>query len=155
MTLSTISIRPYVDEDRSALLAILSQHIPSFFSPHEVDDYAHYLDHEVEEYWVATTATGVVGAGGINRGPQAHMARFSWDLVHPNWQGRGVGTRLMQHRMDALSARPDLKVVMVRTSQLAYPFYHRFGFHVQQIIPGYWGAGFDLYQMSLAWEGAA
>ncbi|HEU4496484.1 MAG TPA: hypothetical protein VFR70_05495, partial [Flavobacterium sp.] len=40
-----------------------------------------------------------------------------------------------------------IEKISVRTSQLVYPFYAKFGLELKETIKDYWGAGFDLYRL--------
>lgn len=122
--------------------------IPAFFAPEEAEDLNHYLDHEIEQYFVVLNDDEVViGCGGINYFPEEQLARISWDIIHPEWQGKRVGSLLLQHRLKVLKADDRVKKIMVRTSQLAYPFYEKNGFRLSEIVKDYWAPGFDLYTM--------
>lgn len=49
-----------------------------------------------------------------------------WDLlVHPDWRGRGIGTRLMEL---ALEACRDRRLVALVATPMARPLYERLGF---------------------------
>lgn len=84
------SIRPYVPADRPVLLSLLALNIPTFFAPTEADDFARYLDSEREDYAVACEAERIIGCGGINYFPEERCARISWDVFHPDAQGKAM-----------------------------------------------------------------
>ena len=141
------SIRPYVPADRPVLLSLLALNIPTFFALTEADDFACYLDSEREDYAVACEAERIIGCGGINYFPEERCARISWDVFHPDAQGKGYGTRLLQHRLHRLAANPRIQVVKVRTSQISYGFYEKNGFRTLRTVPDFWAPGYDLVEM--------
>ncbi|UKJ09366.1 GNAT family N-acetyltransferase [Solitalea lacus] len=72
---------------------------------------------------------------------------MSWDIIDPDFQGRGVGQKLLNYRIELLKSIKDIERIKVRTSQLAYKFYQKNGFVLQTVVKNYWAKGFDLYDM--------
>jgi len=140
-------IRPYHKSDKSQLLALLNLNIPRFFAPSEVADFADYLENHVEQYFVVELEGNIVGCGGINYFPEAATARISWDIIHPHYQGKGMGRALMLHRINEIKKDPAIQTILVRTTQLVYPFYEKLGFVLEKTEKNFWAPGFDLYQM--------
>ena len=60
-----IDIRPYTDVDKLAVLSLIKLNTPLYFAESEAMDFAHYLDHEKEMYFVACIDGEVVGCGGV------------------------------------------------------------------------------------------
>lgn len=144
-----ISIRRYVAHDKLQLIMTLELLVPAFFAPEEVDDFAAYLDQETEDYFVAELKGKVIGAGGINYGLDGETGIISWDFVHPDYRGHGVGSALLSHRLHILQATKGIRTVTVRTSQMAYQFYERHGFCLREIQKDFWSEGYDMYFMTL------
>lgn len=109
-----------------------------------------YLESEVEDYYVYVEDSIIIGAGGINYFPDENIARISWDMIDPKHQGKGIGRKLVQHRIDHLNKNPNIDYIVVRTIQLVYPFYEKMGFKMDKIEKDYWAKGFDLYQMKMS-----
>lgn len=143
-------IRTYHPTDRAALLALLQLHIPGYFAPSEADDFATYLACEIEDYFVFEADGQILGAGGINYFLTEKTARLSWDLVHPDYQGQGIGKALTLHRINLIRSYPGIEQIVVRTTQLAHVFYHKLGFTLEKTEKDFWAPGFDLYQMRMA-----
>ena len=120
-----------------------------YFDASEEKDFIEYLDHKLEDYFVIEYEKKVVGSGGINYFPSDHVARISWDMVHPNFHGKGFGKKLMLHRIDHIKRNKAIHKIQVRTSQLAYQFYQKTGFTLEKIEKDFWATGFDLYQMNM------
>lgn len=145
-------IRPYQTTDREELLALLQLNIPKYFAPSEAADFVEYLDLHREDYFVFEEGGKIIGSGGINYGDEGTQARLSWDFVHPEQQRRGIGKQLTRHRIDEIKKKPKIVSITVRTSQLAFPFYQKLGFDLQQVEKDFWAEGFDLYQMTMSLE---
>lgn len=140
-------MRAYVPADKAALLAVLRQNTPRFFAASEEDDFITYLDLHREDYFVVETDHRIIGSGGINYFPDEAVARLSWDLLHPDFQGQGIGTQLTLHRIDHIRQNPAIRHVVVRTTQVAYGFYQKLGFTLEKMETDFWAPGFDLYQL--------
>ena len=89
-----------------------------------------------------------MGCGGFNRTPDGKSGVLSWDIIHPGSQGKGVGSALVQHRINAMREL-GVENIGVRTSQHAYKFYEKMGFTLKEVVKDYWAQGFDLYDMIL------
>ena len=144
-----IGIRPYTDVDKVAVLSLIKLNTPLYFAESEAMDFAHYLDHEKEMYFVACIDGEVVGCGGINFEDNHNLAKISWDMVHPLYHGKNVGTKLLKYRLDIIQNQFSCQKVQVRTSQQAFRFYEKNGFSLTQVTKDYWAPGFDLYDMTL------
>ena len=142
-------IREYSYKDKPKVLELLQLNIPEFFDASEEKDLDHYLEHEIEDYFVVEEDNRIIGSGGINYLTTEKIARISWDIISPNSQGKGIGKKLLQHRIDHLKGNQKVKIIEVRTSQLVYQFYEKMGFTLENIEKNFWAQGFDLYQMKL------
>lgn len=142
-----ISIRPYKPEDATRVLHLLRLNTPAYFAHEEEKDLADYLAHEREEYYVIECDGLLVGSGGINFAENGTVGRISWDILHPDYQGRSLGTQLLQYRVRRLCATAGVRKITVRTSQLAYKFYSKQGFQLIGIVKDFWAPGFDMYFM--------
>jgi len=140
-------IRKYTREDKTAVVDLLKINTPEYFDLSEEKDLIAYLENELEDYFVVEIESVIVGAGGINYFPEERIARISWDMIHPDFQGRGVGKTLIQYRIDHIKAKSFYNTIEVRTSQLVAKFYHKMGFEIVSIKKDYWAKGYDLYQM--------
>ena len=114
-------IRPYNNSDKEALLRILKLNTPKYFSPEEEADLVYYLDNEI--------------------------GKISWDLISPDFQGKSLGSALLNYRIEKLKEFKDVQQIIVRTSQLVYKFYEKLGFTLFEIVEDYWAKGFHLYNM--------
>ncbi len=141
-------IRKYVPSDFLAVLTLIQLNSPKYFHPSEEKDLIKYLKLDLEEYYVVEIAGQLVGAGGINFGfSNGETARISWDLIHPDWQGKGIGSGLTLFRINEIKKNSKVIKIEVRTSQLVYAFYQKLGFELVESIDDYWGKGLHLYRM--------
>lgn len=147
--MSTPIIRIYKPNDLQAIREIFRLNTPVYFSPDEEEDLVYYLQHEIEQYFVVEIDGKVVGSGGINFSDDETTGKLSWDLLHPDYQKQGLGSQLVEYRLEILDEYPHLEKIMIRTSQLAYKFYEKHGFKVSETQKDYWGEGLDLYVMEI------
>ena len=137
----------YTKEDNKAVLKLFDLNTPQYFSLSERKDLIHYLHKETEDYFVVKIDGEVVGAGGINYLWKQKIARISWDMIHPDKQGQGIGSFLTKHRLAQISKNEKISTVEVRTSQHTHLFYEKMGFILKTTEKDYWAPGFDLYAM--------
>ena len=142
-----LTIRVYNPSHRETILQLFRLNTPRYFSISEENDLNDYLENHAGHFFIVESGGVVVGCGGYNLFPEHADARISWDIFHPDYQGRGLGSALLRYRVDRLKAIPGLKTITVRTSQLVYPFYKKFGFELKEVVKDYWAEGFDLYRM--------
>ncbi|UII29714.1 GNAT family N-acetyltransferase [Fulvivirga ulvae] len=147
--MNEIKIRRYKEVDKEKLLHLIRLNTPQYFDPKEESDFSTYLDDELETYFVVEDKEEIIGCGGINYFPDEHTARISWDMIHPEAQGRGVGKKLTLHRIDEIKKRKDIRTIVVRTTQLVYSFYEKAGFTLEKTERDFWAPGYDLYQMKI------
>lgn len=145
--MKTPLIRPYSEDDRFFVLDLLEVNTPHFFSASEKQDFENYLDNEREQYFVVEMDGRIVGCGGINFANDPTTGKISWDIIHPDYQGNGIGKLSLLYRIEILKKFPRLERIIVRTSQHAYHFYEKNGFELLEMHPDYWAKGFDMYLM--------
>jgi ribosomal protein S18 acetylase RimI-like enzyme len=142
-------IRPYASSDKEKLMELLRLNTPAFFATSEEADFLDYLAHHSQNYFVVEDSGEVIGSGGFNWFDDGRIARISWDIIHPAFQGKGIGKELTLFRIGLIKSKPAAKTIYVRTSQLVYLFYHKLGFELEKTEKDFWAKGFDLYQMKL------
>jgi [ribosomal protein S18]-alanine N-acetyltransferase len=140
-------IREYQPDDMETVLDLFRMNVPDYFSPDEENDLMEYLEEEIEHYYVMMLGDQLIGSGGINFSGDPSTGKISWDFFHPEHQGKGYGSRLLKFRIGKLKEYPELKRIIIRTSQLSYEFYEKNGFKVMDIEEDHWAKGYDLYNM--------
>jgi ribosomal protein S18 acetylase RimI-like enzyme len=142
-------IRKYTSTDRENVINLLRLNTPDYFSPAEEKDLFYYLDNHLENYFVIEVKNQLLGCGGFNSSDKPEMVRLSWDIIHPQSQGKGLGRALTKFRIERIRGIEGVKIISVRTSQFVYKFYEKLGFELKETIKYYWAQGFDMYRMEL------
>jgi ribosomal-protein-alanine N-acetyltransferase len=142
-----ITIREYQTKDKEDVINLIRLNTPGFFAAEEEEDLNKYLETERELYYVLLSDAKIVGCGGINYANDKTIGKISWDIFHPDYQGKSLGTKLLKHRIDKLNSIESIQKITVRTSQLAYKFYEKQGFELFEIKEDYWANEFDMYNM--------
>ena len=143
-------VRLYKPEDEQAVLQLLRSNIPKFFDESELADLTAYLKNERESYFVFESSEGqILGAGGMNFFDEGKTGRISWDFVHADHHGKGIGGKLLNYRLDLFEADDKIEKIVVRTSQFAADYYSKFGFKLIRQIENYWSEGYHLYYMEM------
>jgi N-acetylglutamate synthase-like GNAT family acetyltransferase len=142
-----MQIREYHLNDKEALLNLFDLNCPAYFSPEERSDLEKYLKHEREDYFIIELDGKVVAGGGINIQKEKNKGVLSWDMIHPDYQKRGIGSKLAAFRINHLEKIRQVNEIGVRTSQFTHAFYAKCGFELQEIAADYWAPGYDLYDM--------
>ncbi len=138
-------LRPYRSLDQEAILNLFLSNTPEFFHPREYDDLMGFLaGSEVSTFYVVERAKEIVACGGYLIKDQ--KALLTWFIVDPGSHGMGLGKLLIDHHLEALKVA-GVNLVEVRTSQLAYRFFEKFGFRLMFTKPDYWGPAMHLYQL--------
>ena len=139
-------IRKYNAVELPLLLEIFSMNVPAGFAESEKADYHTYLENEAEHYWVIVLGEKIIGAGGVNFSGDSKTGFISWDLLDPEYQGQGYGKKLLEYRLHFLQ-NSHVNTIIVRTSQMAFPFYEKSGFVLQSVHKDFWAKGYDMYFM--------
>jgi ribosomal protein S18 acetylase RimI-like enzyme len=141
-------IRPLIPADLPALRAVIAAN--DLFPPEMLDDMAapFLTDAEDAGFWLTDEADGPVGLAYC---VPERLTSGTWNLlliaVHPDRQGQGRGTALMQAVEAALAAR-GARILLVETSGLpdyarSRAFYRRLGFGEEARIRDFYRAGDD------------
>ena len=142
-----MNIRKHRESDRERILELLRLNTPEYFSPDEEEDLIYYLDNHADNYYVLEISNIIVGCGGFNLSEDGETGRISWDIFDTKYQGKGYGSILTKFRIERMKEIDTIKTISVRTSQLVYPFYEKFGLKIREIVKDYWAEGFDLYRL--------
>jgi N-acetylglutamate synthase-like GNAT family acetyltransferase len=142
-----IQIREYHPNDHDQLIQLMKLNIPHYFDDSELSEFSFYLKEEIEDYFVVEADAKIVGCGGINYEAEQYRAVISWDMIHPSFQGKGIGKALLDHRIARVKSQAHLTELLVRTSQHTWVFYRKSGFELMFVKKDFWAKDIDLYQM--------
>lgn len=142
-------IREYTSSDNENIINLLKLNTPQYFAPEEEQDLRDYFVNDIDRYYIVEDNGNIIGSGGFNITNEGKNAAISWDIIHPDYQGKGVGRLLTQYRIDRIKEIDTVENISVRTSQLVFKFYEKFGFVLKEIAKDYWAEGIDMYRMEI------
>jgi N-acetylglutamate synthase-like GNAT family acetyltransferase len=145
-------IRSYAPRDRKACLDILDGNTPEFFVSADRSAFAKFLDNRPGPYFVVEEHGTVVACGGWAIESQ-DVAVLTWGMIRRDLHRRGIGRRLIHHRLAAIRADGCANTVRVRTVQLVQEFFAREDFAVTGVVPNGFGQGLDQVTMELRLQG--
>lgn len=159
MNSSTPAISRYTANHRQACIDAFISNIPRFFVPHELRDFEKWLNEEethdpsttsafAREYFVAALDGRVIACGGYFVDLVQRDARMTWGLVHHNFHRRGIGSRLLLHRIGIIRSLYPAATISLDTTQHAYPFFEKLGFTVTAVTENFYVEGLHRYDMS-------
>ena len=154
-------IRPATSDDKKALIAIAEA--IGLFSSQELEELdsmlAEYFDSDLggDRFWIVYYDGGPVGVAYCAPEPYTYG---TWNLyfiaVHPDCQGKGVGTKLLRYVEQVLAERGE-RVLLVETSGLpnferTRAFYRKHGYDEEARIREFYRAGEDkiIFRKALA-----
>ena len=105
------------------------------------------MNNEIDYYYVIEINQQIVGSGGINFKNNNSTGVISWDLIDPDFQGKSLGSLLLNYRLKKLKQFTEIQQIIVRTSQQANQFYEKNGYSLIEIVEDYWDKGYHLYSM--------
>lgn len=144
-----VSIRPYVETDRQALLEIFHENIPVYFAEHELKEYQNYLSSHPKTYCTVTLDGRIIGGAGYIIDTEKHTGSITWIFISTKSKGKGAGSTTVRSLMDKMLRLHDIETFEVRTSQYAFKFFERLGFKTTKTEKDYWAKGIDLVEMRL------
>jgi ribosomal protein S18 acetylase RimI-like enzyme len=145
-------IRPYTITDKEILLGVFKLNVPFYFALHEADEYKKYLEANGSSYFTIEYDNKIVGGVGYNINIEEATGSITWIFLHPDYSGLKLGKQAVEHCMTILEMSSEVKKLVIRTSQLAYIFFERFGYEVVFTQKNYWGQNLDLYYMEKTLE---
>ena len=143
-------IRPYHHDDLDGLVQIFRLNTPKYFDASEEAELIDYLTHHAMNYYVIQFGTILIGAGGYNLQNNDKTGAISWYFFHPEYQGMGLGTAIVQKSLGELKELSTIQKIIVRTSQFAFKFFEKQGFSLVRVEKDYWAPGIDMYFMQYA-----
>ena len=125
-------VRAYQLNDKQAVLQLLALNTPKYFDPSEATGFANYLDNEAERYFVAEQDGNIVGCGGYNtQTTDGADVRICWDIIHPDYQGKGYARKLMDFVEDMARTKvaTSVRLDTFSRNKRNQKFYEQRGYH--------------------------
>jgi GNAT superfamily N-acetyltransferase len=148
-----MEIREYTRKDRLACLRVLDSNIPGFFKPEARDDFTDYLDELGSPghtfFVLENHAKHLIACGGVYIFPGAVLASLNWGMVARAYHRTGIGSALLEYRLNWLRETAIVRNVMLNTPQRASGFFEQFGFTFETSIENPDGTGLQHLEMRL------
>lgn len=144
-----LRLREFTPRDEAAVLTLFDSNVPTFFRPHEREEFTSFLEDPRCDYLVLEDDDAIVGAGGSF--VRAHVGHgvLCWGMIRRDAHRRGYGRRLLLARLASLARVPDIDRIMLDTSQHSRGFFERMGFRVLRVTTDAYGAGLHRHDMAL------
>ena len=145
----SFTFRPYTPEDRAACVALFAANTPHWFAPPEQEQYESFLNDGPGHYFLMLEGDKICGAGGIEIESGRGVGWLTWGMVDSTRHGQGLGKSLLDYRLQQLRANPDVRRICIDSSQHTAPFYEKYGFTTQRVIPDGYAKGLHRHEMEL------
>ena len=134
-----IVIREYSPSDKDSAMQCFRSNVPDFFSSSDEAWFESALDEPDGPSFVLVHEESVIGFGGYEVSDTYNSAVLVFGQVHANWHGKGLGRKLLEHRINHLKANAQpTRYLVVDTTLKVAPFYVKHGFE----IVSHWKEGF-------------
>ena len=145
-----IKLIPYQFEHKVDCLKIFDDNTPQFFDPSEREDFASFLEDPQCFYFVVVDdAKQVLGCGGYYVPENSTDAGLCWGMVTQQYHKQGIGSFLLQARLDKIRESGRVKRIVMDTSQESVGFFQRFGFEIIKVTENGYGDGLSQYDLVL------
>lgn len=143
-------IQSITDQQTQNIFDIFKMNIPTYFAPHELNDFKAYLKTNAATYFVVFSENQIAGGCGFLIDTNNGVGSITWIFFDPKFKGKGLGKAAVQFCLEYFKAQKGIKKACVSTSQHAYLFFEKFGFSTVKTEPNFWAEGLDLYEMERA-----
>jgi len=131
----SLSFRTYTPGDFGRCVEIHDANAEGRFPQGSRRDFLDYLQRVPTGLIIAETEGEIAGFGGLSVvSENVHVLCFG--MVHPEFQGLGVGSTLALPRLQAAARVPDVHFVVIYAVQKSLTFYERFGFESHAVWIG-------------------
>ena len=145
-----MNIITYTPAFRPRCIDIFKSNQPKFFAEEELQLFADFLDHDIDDnYYLIAYEGAVVGCGGVFLDQQNDEVGLSWGMVHADFHKKGFGKALTVFRLDLMKQQYPNQIYKVDTSQFTAGFYESLGFETIAVIPDGFAKGLDKYVMKM------
>lgn len=141
--------RLYTPEDFPHVLALFDSNVPEFFTPPERTAFVEFLHDLPGPYYVIESGNSLVASGGYAIVTAEARADLCWGMVERSLHGRGIGRCLTELRVNAARRDPQVRRIILNTSQHTQAFYERLGFITERVTEDGFGLGLHRCDMRL------
>lgn len=139
----------YHSIDFEPCLAVFDSNVPDYFSPDERQEFIDFLLDLPGPYLVAKLNNEVVACGGFAFVQSDHSADLCWGMIKASEHKNQYGKQLLLARLERIRHNAEVHNVHLKTSQSVEPFFNKFGFTTEEVIPDAFAPGMDCYKMTL------
>ncbi|MFF1946071.1 GNAT family N-acetyltransferase [Rhodococcus qingshengii] len=139
-------IKEYRNSDYADCLEIIRGNTPDFFAPEEISEFEEFLTELRSSYYVVEVDGTIVACGGWSLRPDG-SASLCWGMVKRSEHRKGIGSYLLDERLQLIRSEGSVSSVALVTSQHSQPFFERLGFDVVGIEPDGFSLGLDAVHM--------
>lgn len=126
--LTPMIFRRYRPEDLAQCIELYAANEPGRFPTGVIELYRRCLSDQTSYFLVLERDNQIVASGGLSFFMRPDVAVLSFGLVHPEYQGSGIGTALLLARLALLPTHRYAYVVFIFAVEKSVGFYRRFGF---------------------------
>ncbi len=130
--LPSISFRRFKTADAPGCIELYALNEKGRFPQDYIERYRQSLDAQKSYYLVGELDGRIVASGAVSYWMREDIAVLAFGLVHPDYQGRGIGTALLLARLALLNPNRHSYRVLIFAVEKAFNFYRRFGFQCFQ-----------------------
>jgi len=120
--------RRYQPADLQQCLEIYELNRPGRFPDKMEPSYARVLEEQTSYTLVAERDGRIVATGGIEYWGRKNVSTLSFGLVHPAFQGKGIGAALVLSRLALLNTYAPIHHVFIFAVRKSFGYYRRLGF---------------------------
>ena len=146
-----ISMREYLDEDRSTLISILKRNVPKYFAESDVCDFEEYLSNKTwdKHYVYLSVDGGIIGCAGFYL-KSPGIIGLTYMFFEPLQVGTGAIRQELKKYFDLAVAQlcPRGKHALVlNTTPRVAKLMRRFGFVATDVVKDGYAKGYDTVYM--------
>ena len=126
--LSPLTFRQFEPRDLDRCLELYALNEPDRFPEGVAKRYEEALTGGHSYFLVAEANGQIIASGGLSYSIRKDIAVLCFGLVHPAYQGKGIGTSLLLARLALLKPKLPAYHVFIFAVERSFGFYRRFGF---------------------------
>ncbi len=143
----------YTPKDLPLVRELFFSNVPLYFKEFEWEEFEQFLNSSMAElYYTGRLNEKLIACGGIGTKEEG-VVSMCWGMVHANYHKKGYGMELLKFRLNLCSELYTNSTIEVKTTQLTFGFFEKFGFKTTETKDNFWAPGLHLYLMEKNNEG--